>query len=209
MPRIILIAGISGSGKTTLARELANQGASLLCVDHYYRGYDDVPLEQRRRLNFDSPDAIEHELLVGHAKGLAAGEPVRQPVYDHAAFVRHPQTEPIAPRDVVVVEGMFALHWAELREIATLRVFVDTPLELCLRRRLERDTQVFHRSIEDALLRYHSHVRPNQERYVLPTKAHADLVVTGEEPIDELVAQVRRRLDEATVSPMCLTGSAS
>lgn len=209
MPNLVLIAGISGSGKTTLARELANQGASLLCVDHYYRGYDDVPLEHRRRLNFDSPEAIEHELLLGHANQLVAGRVVEQPVYDHAAFARHPRTESIAPNGIVVLEGMFALHWAELRELAALRVFVDTPLELCLRRRLERDTQVFHRSIEDALLRYHSHVRPNQERYVLPTKAHADLVVTGEEPIDELVAQVRRRLDEATVSPMCLTGSAS
>lgn len=183
MRRLVLIAGVSGSGKTTLARHLAETTPSaLLSIDDYYRGFHDVPLEQRRLLNFDSPDAIEHELLADHLRQLLDGQPIPRPVYDHAAFCRHTETTEIAPAEVIVLEGLFALAWPEVRDLAHLRVYVDTPEQVCFRRRMQRDLEVFHRTSEDALLRYHTHVRPNQERHVVPTRVHANLVVsTGEE----------------------------
>lgn len=191
MRRLLLIAGVSGSGKTTLACHLVERlGAARLSIDDYYRGYHDRPLEQRRLLNFDSPEAIEHELLAEHLRALLAGAPVERPVYDHAAFMRHDETVTVMPADLIVLEGLFSLAWHEIRDLATLRVFVDTPETVCFRRRIERDLHEFHRTSEDALLRYHTHVRPNQERFVLPTRVHADLVVSTGEDDDTALRQV-------------------
>lgn len=191
MSRLVLIAGVSGSGKTTLARHLSEHlDVAPLSIDDYYRGYHDWPLEQRRLLNFDSPQAIEHELLADHLKALLAGATIARPVYDHAAFVRHERTVPIEPAEIILLEGLFSLAWPEIRDMAALRVYVDTPETVCFRRRIERDLNEFHRTSEDALLRYHTHVRPNQERYVLPTRTHADLIVSTGEDDDTALRQV-------------------
>lgn len=185
MSLLVLIAGGSGSGKTTLARRLAQAfPSSLLSIDDYYRGFHDIALEQRRLLNFDAPAAIEDELLAAHLRDLLVGGPIERPIYDHAAFVRRDETLVIAPAPVILLEGLFALAWEPIRAMASLRVYVDTAEETCFRRRLQRDIEQFHRSSEDALLRYHTHVRPNQERYVMPTRQFADLVVTTDDHED-------------------------
>lgn len=195
MARLVLIAGVSGSGKTTLARHLAAATPSaLLSIDDYYRGFHDVPLEQRRLLNYDSPDAIEHELLAEQLRQLLDGRAVQRPVYDHAAFCRHTETVEIAPADLIVLEGLFALVWEEVRTLAHLKVYVDTPEATCFKRRLERDLEIFHRTPEDALLRYNTHVKPNQERHVTPTKVHADLKVSTDSEDGAALAELLQAL---------------
>jgi len=197
---VVLIAGGSGSGKTTLARALAERTAApILSVDSYYRGYEEIPLPQRKLLNFDAPDAIEHELLRDHLNELRNGREVRVPRYDPAAFARLSESDLQTPGSLVIVEGLFALHWPDVREIAIMGVYLDTRSEACLRRRLERDTHEFGRSLDDALLRYHTHVKPNHERYVAPTKVHADLHLDGTLPVADLVSEVHNRLSFLTM----------
>lgn len=191
MSLLVLISGVSGSGKTTLARRIAGAfPTALLSIDDYYRGYDDVPLEQRKLLNYDSPAAIEDDLLADHLARLLRGETIPRPIYDHPAFVRHPETEAVVPERLIVLEGLFALAWEPIRAMAALKVFVDTDEPTCFRRRLRRDLEQFNRTAEDALLRYHTHVRPNQERYVVPTRTYADLVVSTGEDDDAAFASV-------------------
>lgn len=177
---IILIGGISCSGKTTLARRLATElDAPYLSIDDYYRPFENLPLEIRKRVDFDSPDAIEHELLTEHLSQLQRGETILKPVYDAAAFARLKTPEPIYSNPYVVVEGLFALLWRDLVGLTSYRVFVETDPEVCLARRLQRDVEIYGRSMESALNRYREQVEPNQSQFVIPTKRHATLVVSG------------------------------
>jgi uridine kinase len=197
MSVLVLIAGVSGSGKTTLARRITDHyPTALLSIDDYYRGFEDVLLEQPRLLNFDSPTAIEDSLIADHLARLLQGETIARPVYDHAAFVRHAETMAIAPAPLILLEGLFALAWEPIRNMASLRVFVDTDEPICFRRRLHRDLEEFHRTSEDALLRYHTHVRPNQERYVIPTRTYADLIVSTGAEDDAAYASIATWLDK-------------
>lgn len=193
-PRLVLVAGISCSGKTTLAQRLTEELEALhLSMDDYYRGFDHLEVEDRKRINFDAPESVEHELLHSHLTALKAGLPVHQPVYDHAGFARL-GTRLEHPRNVIVFEGLFSLYWPEIVELADVTVYVDTPVSVCLERRLFRDTVEFNRSRDEALQRYLTQVMPNQDRYVLPTRSHGHLVVPGDEALEHAVVQVKRAL---------------
>lgn len=195
MRNIVLVAGVSCSGKTTLARKLASHlDAAYISIDDYYRPFDSLSLEDRKKINFDAPAAIEHELLVQHLADLKLGRTVHKPVYDAPAFARLPGHEPVYSANLVVIEGLFSLYWPELREHANLKIFVDTHPAECLQRRLHRDVNLYGRSEQESRRRYESQVQPNQERYVLPTKAHADLVVSGQQPIEHGLASVENHL---------------
>ncbi|MFN8220293.1 MAG: AAA family ATPase [Fimbriimonadales bacterium] len=192
---VVLVAGVSCSGKTTLARVLAAKlDAAYVAIDDYYRPYAELPLEIRKKVNFDSPEAIEHELLVHHLTRLRSGETIAKPMYDPAGFRRRPEIEPVHADRAVIVEGLFSLYWDDLRAQADLSVFVDTPDEVCQQRRLERDVRQYGRSPEESLTRYRNHVRPNQMRYVLPTRNYSDVVVSGTQDIRISLSQVQERL---------------
>lgn len=196
MHSIILVAGISCSGKTTLARRLASElDAAYLSIDDYYRPFAELPLEQRKRVNFDAPEAIEHELLVEHVGKLRQGETIHKPMYDAAAFARMRGTEPVYATPMVVLEGLFALYWPSLRDHARLRVFVDAPLEVCRERRLDRDVNHYGRSRLDAIERYKNQVHPSQAQYVLPTRESSDLVVSGTQPLEHSLHQIYEFFD--------------
>ena len=125
---VVLVAGVSCSGKTTLARVLAAKlDAAYVAIDDYSRPYAELPLEIRKKVNFDSPEAIEHELLVHHLTRLRSGETIAKPMYDPAGFRRRPEIEPVHADRAVIVEGLFSLYWDDLRAQADLSVFVDTP----------------------------------------------------------------------------------
>lgn len=203
MSAIVLVAGISCSGKTTLARTLAAEtDAAYLSIDDYYRPYAELPLQERRLVDFDAPEAIEHELLVDHVQQLQRGESALKPMYDPAAFARLRGHEPVYPNPIVVIEGLFSLHWPDLRRLATLRIYVDTPIETCRQRRLQRDVTQYGRSADESAERYHRQVLPSQLRYVLPSKEHCDLVVSGDRPLGPAIAQIRGLLQIETASPV-------
>src|SRR6478672_5167226 len=138
---IIGIAGPSSSGKTALANQVAGRlpGTAIVSLDSYYRGMAEIPLEQRKQVNFDHPDALDWELLHEHLQAIAAGRPFDEPVYSFADYARTSETRRIEPHEFLIVEGLFVLYWPELRGMLHTRVFVETDPAVCYLRRLRRD----------------------------------------------------------------------
>src|SRR5579883_2124434 len=139
-PYLIAIAGPSGSGKTELARMLASRlDAPILQVDSYYRDAAHLPFHERTRINFDRPDAIEHELLARDLHSLLAGNDISVPVYNFAEYIRESAIEPLRAAEFVILEGLFSLYWDDVRAMTGTKVYVDLPDEMCLARRMDRD----------------------------------------------------------------------
>ncbi len=182
---IIGIAGASGAGKSLFARQLhdrlihqrSGRDVSILHEDCYYRQRDDLSFEQRERINYDHPEAFEHALLIEHLKRLRCGETVPVPDYDYALHNRKAETTSLSPPKILIIEGILILHDPALREQFDLKIFVDVPLDVCLIRRLRRDTRERGRSVESVLEQYESTVRPMFHAYIEPTKMNADIFV--------------------------------
>lgn len=189
---LIGIAGPSCSGKTTLASALAAalDSASVLPMDMYYRDLAHLSLPERASVNFDAPGALDWPLLVEHAARLAAGHAVDAPVYDFATHTRSRERRTVLPGNFVVVEGILALHHSELASVFDVRVYVDTPDEVCLARREVRDVRDRGRTLESVRRQYSGHVRPMAERYVFPQKELADIAASGNAPLEESVAAI-------------------
>lgn len=188
---IVAVAGPSCAGKTQLAHHLAHVlSANILSVDSYYRDLGDLSLEQRHRVNFDHPDAIEHELLTAHLEELANGHAVEIPVYDFATHSRVARTERLEPGRFLILEGLFALYWEKARRLMRTKVFVDAPDDVCLARRQERDVRTRGRTPASVREQFAATVQPMAELYVRPTRAYADVAVSGQEPLESLAAAV-------------------
>ena len=197
-PVLIGIAGCSGSGKTTLARELAVQlEATLFPLDLYYRDLSQFPLDSREKQNFDHPDSLESELIVEHVRALAAGRTIQRPVYD---FSRHTRVagafEAVAPTRFVLVEGILALHYAELWPLYDFSIYVDAPNKVCLNRRIYRDMRERGRTEESVRAQFEATARPMAEMYVLPSQARASITVAGTDALDWSIEQVLHALRE-------------
>jgi uridine kinase len=202
-PVCVGIAGGTGAGKSVLAAALeqAFDAERVLRIpqDAYYRDRAEQSAEARAALNFDHPDALESELLVAHLRELRAGRAVDVPVYDFARHRRAVQTWRAEPRPLVVVDGILALADPELRACFDLRIFVDAPEDLRLRRRVARDVAERGRSAESVRAQFAATVRPMHALFVEPSRAHADLIVANSSDLslarDPLVARVRALLD--------------
>jgi uridine kinase len=197
-PVMLAVAGASGSGKTTLAAELARTLHGLhFSLDTYYRDLSHLPLKQRALQNFDDPAMIEAPLLASHIAELAQGHSIDRPGYSFAEYIRVPgETERIQPGAVVVVEGLFTLYFPELRPFYQFSVYVDTPDDVCLARRLKRDIEERGRDPESVRRQYDATVRPCGLAFVRPLIDFADLVVDGSDPLDfkvELVINSMRK----------------
>jgi uridine kinase len=201
-PHIIGIAGPSSSGKTELARQLVRRlpGTSIVSLDSYYRGLEEIPLEARKRVNFDHPDSLEWPLLQQHLKAMAAGLPFDEPVYSFADYARTAETKRIVPSKFVIVEGLFVFHWPELRALLDTKVYVETDPSVCFNRRLLRDVRERGRTPETVCEQYERTVRPSAEWFVIPSRKFADLVVSGEEPLENSTAAVMHALEQATIA---------
>lgn len=191
-PVVLGIAGASGSGKTTLAMELARElGGIDFPLDNYYRDLGHMPPDERARQNFDDPALIESTLLAAHVAALARGEAIERPLYDFSTHTRitH-RTETVRAGAFLLVEGLFALHYAALLPLYQLRVYVDTPDDVCFERRLRRDMNERGRTAESVQRQYEATVRPAVLQYVRPSATHADLTVDGTAALDWKVEQV-------------------
>jgi uridine kinase len=195
-PVAIGLAGCSGSGKTTLASELARTlGGIHFHLDHYYRDLAHLRREERMRQNFDDPELIEVPLLAAQVAALARGEAIERPLYDFSGHTRVPgQTMRVEAGPFLIVEGLFALHYAELLPIYHLRVYIDTPDELCFERRLKRDIEERGRSAESVRAQYEATVRPASVAYVRPSAENADLTIDGTGALDWKVERVMTEL---------------
>lgn len=194
-PFLVGIAGPSCSGKTELAFWLSHRtGAPILNLDHYYRNLDHLTFEERARSNFDEPAALDEAEILRDARALAAGQPIAAPRYDFSIHARVPDGQTLQPAPIVILEGLFALYWAELRGLYGLRVYVDAPEELCLSRRLRRDVQERGRTPESVHSQFEATVRPMARLHIYPTRAFADVTVAGSDPLDSTGPQVLQRL---------------
>jgi uridine kinase len=190
MPVIIGITGGTGSGKTILARSIAERyahlGVALVDQDSYYRDQRHLSLPERESVNYDEPAAIDHELLLEHLRELLAGRPIVKPSYCFASHTRSGQGESVAPKPIIVVEGLFALWERRIRALMALKIFVEADADIRFIRRLQRDVLERGRSVQSVVEQYLQTVRPMHQLYVEPTKADADLVVDSPEDNREL-----------------------
>ena len=193
-PHIIGIAGPSCSGKSEIARslikELSETNPVILTLDSYYHDLSSLDPAKREKKNFDVPEALDHYLLRQQLIALTNGSSIEKPVYDFATHTRSPQPERIVPGATVIIEGLFALYWRKIRDLFHTSVFVTLNDHICLSRRIERDTKERGRSRESVLSQYSETVRPMNEKYILPTKAFADILVNGEDPLEQSTALI-------------------
>ena len=197
-PVVMGIAGTSGSGKTTLSVELARELNGVhFPLDNYYLDLSHLPFTERVRANFDDPALIESVLLVNHVAVLARGEAIERPLYDFSHHIRvRGQTETVRPGPLVLVEGLFALYYKNLLPIYHLRIYVDTPDDVCFDRRMRRDMTERGRSAESVRLQYEATVRPAGIAFVRPSAANADLTLDGTAALDWKVEQVLAAMRE-------------
>ena len=183
MAALVGIAGGTGSGKSTLANRLARvlgtEACALVTQDSYYRDLSRFPFEERAQVNFDHPEAIDSELLSTHLKSLKNGEAVERPVYDFSRHIRSSGGETLRPAPVVIVEGILVFVWPEVFDLLDVAIYVDTPSDIRLARRVRRDIKERGREVTGVLDQYLATVRTMHERYVEPSRERADLIVPG------------------------------
>jgi len=180
---VIGIAGASGSGKSFFAEKLkkalCGQSVVILSQDYYYHDKTEIPLPTRQTINYDHPDAIDFQLFRQQLENLKKRIPVDHPVYDFSTHNRTAETIRIEPADIVIVDGILIYAVPALLELFDLKVYVETPMDICLARRLERDVQERGRTVESVITQYFGSVRPMFLEYVSPSQKHADIVVYG------------------------------
>ena len=199
---IIGICGGTGSGKTTIARAIVDAVGRVNVVlveqDSYYRNLSDMPLDERHQANFDHPDSIDSDMLVNHLMRLKQGLSVEMPLYDFVTHTRSDEIEVIDPKPVVIVEGILIFAETRVLDLLDVRVFVDTPDDIRLMRRLRRDITERGRTFERTLEQYERTIRPMHFEFVEPSKRHADIIIpegsnTGV-TVEFLCSMVREKL---------------
>lgn len=179
---LIGIAGGTGSGKSTFTNILKDAFGDKITViyhDNYYRRRDDIPFEERQKINYDHPDALETSLLVEHLKELQAGHEVECPVYDFSQHNRSDETITIKPSKVIIVEGILILQDVQLRDLFDIKIFVQADADERILRRAMRDMEERGRDLENIIDQYLATVKPMHYLYVQPTRALADIVING------------------------------
>jgi len=200
---VIGIAGGTGSGKTTLMKNLVEQfqdHVTVLSHDNYYKRHDDLTYEERCKLNYDEPAALETDLMARHLDQLRQGQAIDCPVYDFTVHNRSNETVHIVPKQVIIVEGILIFENQPLRDLMDIRIFVDTDADVRLCRRIKRDVNKRGRSLESVLTQYQQTVKPMHEKYVEPSKKYAHVVVPegGKNyvALDMIMGRIQRHLEE-------------
>lgn len=181
-PFLIAVSGGSGSGKTTFVRELAEHlchyNPLLLSTDHYYHDLSHMPLTERQAQNFDHPDALELPLLKDHLSRLCSGEGIERPCYDFKHHTRvSGQSSFMEPSQLIILDGIFALCFADLFSFFDLKLYVDVDHDIRVIRRLKRDVEERGRSLESTARQYLESVRPMHHQFIEPSKVHADFLI--------------------------------
>ncbi len=201
---IMGIAGGSGSGKTTISFELLKRvgedNIAYIPHDAYYRENKGMPLEGRKKINYDHPDSLETELLIEHLKILSSGQAVDIPVYDFSTHSRTEETQRIESKPIILIEGILIFVNSELRKLLDDKLFVDTDPDIRLVRRVRRDVHERGRDIDSILIQYEETVRPMHIKFVEPSKRYADVIIPegghNEVALQMVTARLKKKLSE-------------
>lgn len=181
---VIGIAGGTGSGKTTVVNQILNElPADEVCVisqDSYYKETNNLTYQERTKINFDHPKAIDFDLLVSHLKALKNGDVIEQPVYSFVTHNRTIDTLITHPRKVVIVEGILIFNSTELRELFDIKIFVHADTDERLIRRLRRDIEERGRDVNEVITRYQTTLKPMHLQFIEPTKTYADIIIPND-----------------------------
>lgn len=199
---IIGISGPSASGKSLLANTIVSElGSGQVIVfseDAFYKDHSNIPFEERAKINYDHPDSFDHDLLYEHLIKLQTGDSVAIPIYNFSLHTREKNTRLIGGHRIIIIEGILLFVEKKLREIMDIRIFMDTPLDICLIRRLKRDVKERDRSLDSVLLQYEETVRPMYLQFIEPSKRYADIIVprggSNRIAIDMIKAKLRELL---------------
>jgi uridine kinase len=199
---VLGVAGGSGSGKTTLCHRIIERlgpdRVLLFQHDAYYHDLARMPVPDPARINYDHPESLETPLCAAQLVELRAGRAVEQPVYDFSTHRRGSGTRSLAPRPVILVEGILVLAEAALREQMDLKIFVDADADVRILRRMERDITERGRTIASVCDQYYHTVRPSYEQFVAPSRRHADIIVPhggeNEAAVEVIVAFAERTI---------------
>jgi uridine kinase len=201
-PLVIGIAGGSGSGKSTVARKvgeaISGSSVAFLDMDAYYRNFAHLPMEERKRVNWDHPDAFDMTLFAQQVRQLSAGGAIDKPTYDFVSHTRSAKTARIEPADVLVLDGILLFVDETMRSLCDVKVFVDADADIRLIRRLRRDVQKRGRTLDDVIAQYLETVHPMHLQFVEPSKRYADVIVPrgghNSIAIEMIVAKIHHRL---------------
>lgn len=196
---IIGISGPSASGKSLLANTIVNELGSeqvvVISEDSYYKDNGHLPFAEREKINYDHPEAFDHALLHDHLLQLRHGKAIEIPTYSHSKHIRLPETRTVGKHAIIVLEGILLFTDKALREIMDIRIFMSTPLDVCLIRRLKRDVVERQRSFESVVHQYENTVRPMYLQFIEPSSKYADIIVPrgGENRIAIEMIQAKMR----------------
>lgn len=199
---IIGIAGGTGSGKSTFTNRLRDRFGDNITViyhDNYYKRHDDIPFEERKKLNYDHPDALETDLLIEHIKRLRNGESIECPVYDYTVHNRSDKTVRIDPRKIILIERILLLADPRLRSLLDIKIYVEADADERILRRILRDVKERGRDIDNIVEQYLTTVKPMHYLYVEPTRATADIVINSgmnDVAFDIVQSKIRLMLEE-------------
>ena len=177
---VIGIAGGTGSGKSTLIKKIKEEfhdEITILSHDFYYKQHDDIPFEERKKLNYDHPNAFDTDLMIEHVRRLAAGETIERPVYDFTIHNRINETVLVRPAKVIVVEGILIFENRELLDLFDIKVFIDTDADVRIIRRILCDVNERGRTLESVVHQYLTTVKLMHEQFVEPSKKYADIII--------------------------------
>ncbi|WP_252179211.1 uridine kinase [Endozoicomonas sp. 4G] len=178
---LVGIAGASASGKSllanTLVEELQSQHVCVISEDSYYKDQTHMTMKQRVQTNYDHPDSMDHDLMLAHMQQLKEGQTVDVPLYDYTVHNRKQETRRVLPARVILIEGILLFTCPQVRETFDLRFYMDTPLDICLIRRLKRDIVERGRDVDSVIRQYLETVRPMFLQFIEPARQHADLII--------------------------------
>lgn len=201
---LIVVAGGTASGKTTVVEKiherLNSKDVQVISFDDYYKDLSNLPIEDRSKVNFDHPDSLDNDLLFEQLEQLINGQTINKPLYDFKTHTRKKETELIKPSKVIIVEGILSLYDERIRNLANIKIFVESDDDIRFIRRLRRDMNERGRSLESVINQYLSTVKPMYYEFIKPTKRYADIIIPNdnnhEVAVDIVMAKVKEIINK-------------
>ena len=199
-PILIAVAGGSASGKTTVVKKIIERlnstDITVITHDDYYKDLSELPLEERKKVNFDHPDSLDNDLFVAQLSQLLKGYSIEKPTYDFVEHNRSRETTTIKPTRIIIAEGILILEDERVRDLATIKLFVESDDDIRFIRRLVRDTKERGRSIESVINQYLTTVKPMYYAFIKPTKRYADMIIPNDSNHDVAVDCIARMIND-------------